>query len=137
MLFLSHKGSSIDFVFEIGNFGVGAFRFAAFEQGQFLLIGEQASKPYTDTAQFTVTQAQLESLHWGSQGFALRVLGMSAKSSAKLPLTVSAIQQGNLLQALDQSNNSLNGNAPPFSEVLLDLLTPGVPRDIAFGVYFQ
>lgn len=137
MLFLGKKNNPIDFVFEIGNFGVGAFRFAAYEDGQFLLIGEQASKPFSDTAVFNVNVTQLKQLGWGTQGFALRVMGMSDKSSAKLPLSISASQNGALLQALDQTNTSMNGQSPPFTAALATLLNPGEPINYGFGVWFK
>jgi hypothetical protein len=137
MLFLAKQGSVIDVAFEIGNFGVGAFKFAAYENGKFLMIGEQVQKPFVDTAQFNVSMSQLQGLGWGTQGFALRVLGMSDKSSAKLPLSITVVQNDVLLPALDPSNNTMNGKRPPFTAALATLLTPGEPIDYSFGVYFK
>nr|WP_294814685.1 hypothetical protein [uncultured Sphingomonas sp.] len=137
MLFLAKKNMDLDFAFEIGNFGVGAFKLGVMTSGHIQLVGEQSSKPYKDIATFHLATAGLTQLGWGTLGFMLRVMGMSNKSSAKLPLSISVLQGGDILKALDQSNNSMNGAQAPFSPVLADLLSPGIPRDFGFGVHFQ
>lgn len=137
MMILAQRGLNLNLVLEVGNFGVGAFRLIRYGPGAgSAIIGEQKTPPYTDIASFNVEVPAAGSLK-RSIGYGVEVLGMLQNSSAKMPLSLTGVQDDRILPLLGPDNHVVNGPTPPFSSHNIALLTPGIKKHTTFLVHFQ
>lgn len=138
MLFMGKAISftELEVLVEIGEPGVGSFWLGRYGEAKINFVAEQGQEPLRSTARLKVPWEMVAETGWGGQGFVIRVSATSPDKGMKLPVSLSVMQDGNALAAIDPHSKPMNGTAPPYTPIVLEAPSDGAPLDVSFGWYF-